>query len=86
MTSQQEQAIPGEAWRTILKRESLEMFASAFVKDPTLVASVVNTVICGAAAIRTFFSTTAAIYENIAFTKEATVRQTTFLEWKGRRA
>jgi len=59
------------------------MFASAFVKDPRLVASVANATIYGAAAIRTFFFTAAAIYESIAFTKEATVRQTTFLEWKG---
>jgi hypothetical protein len=81
--SQQEQTMPGEAWRRILKRESLEMFASAFVRDPTLVASVANAPIYGAAAIRTFFSTTAAIYEDIAFTKETAVRQTTFLEWKG---
>jgi hypothetical protein len=83
VTSQQEQTISGEAWRTILKRESLEMFASAFVEEPVLVASVANTAIYGAAAVRTFFSTTAAIYENIGFTKEETVRQTTFLEWKG---
>jgi hypothetical protein len=75
--------MPGEAWRQILKRESLETFASAFVKDRVLLASVVNTGIHGAAAIRTFFSTTAAIYETVAFTQETTAHQTTFLEWKG---
>jgi hypothetical protein len=59
------------------------MFASAFVKEPRLVASVANATIHGAAYIRTFFLTTAAVYESIALTKEATVHQTTFLEWKG---
>ena len=34
-------------------------------------------------AIRAFFSTTTAIYETVAFTKETTAHQTTFLEWKG---
>jgi hypothetical protein len=80
---QQAQDMPGSAWRTILKRESPEAFASAFSKEPTLVASVANATVHGAAAIRAFFTTTAAIYEDIAFTNEANVGPYTFLEWKG---
>ena len=62
----------------------LEGFASAFVKDPVLVASVANSAVHGAAAIRMFFRASAAIYETIAFTAEERVDGRTFLEWKGR--
>jgi hypothetical protein len=47
------------------------------------VASVANSAVYGAAAIRTFFRTTAAIYETIAFTAEARLGRRTFLDWKG---
>ena len=84
MTVEQAQKMPGDEWRAILGRDSLDRFASAFVRNPVLEASVANAPLCGAAAIRTFFLTAAAIYENIAFTTEANLGQTTFLEWKGR--
>ena len=66
-----------------MNRESLEAFASAFVKAPVLVASVANSSVQGAEAIRTFFRASAAIYETIAFTAETSLGQRTFLEWKG---
>src|ERR1700719_4296836 len=83
MTIQQTPNVPGAAWRAIINRESPEAFASAFVRDPVLVASVANTAVYGAAAIRTFFKASAAIYETIAFTTEARLGDRTFLEWKG---
>jgi hypothetical protein len=83
MTIQQTPNVPGAAWRAIISRESPEAFASAFVKDPVLVASVANAAVYGAAAIRTFFKASAGIYETIAFTAETSLGHRTFLEWKG---
>jgi ketosteroid isomerase-like protein len=83
MTIQQTPNVPCAVWRAIINRDSLEAFASAFVRDPVLVASVANAAVYGAAAIRTFFKASAGIYETIAFTTEATLGQRTFLEWKG---
>jgi hypothetical protein len=83
MTIPQTPKVPGAAWRAIINRESLEAFASAFVKDPVLVASVANAAVHGAAAIRAFFTASAAIYETLAFTTEASLGHRTFLEWKG---
>lgn len=79
----QVRCLPGSAWRAILKRESPQAFALAFARDPVLVASVANAAVHGTVAIRAFFATTAAMYEDIAFTAEANVGQRTFLEWKG---
>jgi hypothetical protein len=83
MTIQQTPNVPGAAWRAILNRESPETFASAFVGDPVLVASVANGAVYGVTAIRTFFRASAAIYETLAFTTEAGVGSRTLLEWKG---
>src|SRR5277367_4651112 len=83
MTIQPTPRVPGDAWRAIISRESLESFASAFVRDPALVASVANAAVYGAAAIRSFFRASAAIYETIAFTTEECFGRRTFLEWKG---
>jgi hypothetical protein len=84
MTIQQTPIVPGAAWRATINRESLEGFASAFVRDPVLVASVANSALYGAAAIRMFFKASASIYETIAFTTEERLGRRTFLEWKGR--
>jgi hypothetical protein len=83
MTIEQIFHAPGAAWRAIINRDSLESFASAFVRDPVLVASVTNATVYGVAAIRAFFKASASIYETIAFTAEANLAQRTFLEWKG---
>ena len=83
MTIQQTPSVPGEAWRAIIKSESLDAFASAFVRDPVLVASVANGAMYGAATIRVFFKASAAIYDSLAFTSEARAGHRTFLEWKG---
>jgi hypothetical protein len=68
MTIQQEPNVPGAAWRAIINRESPAAFASAFGRDPVLVASVANAAAHGAAAIPSLFKASAAIYETIAFT------------------
>ena len=83
MTIQQILDPPGAAWRAIINRDSLESFATAFVRDPVLMASVSNAAVYGVAAIRAFFKASASIYETIAFTAEANLARRTFLEWKG---
>jgi hypothetical protein len=83
MTIQKTLDTPGVAWRAIINRDSLESFATAFVRDPVLVASVANAAVYGVAAIRAFFKASASIYETIAFTAETNLAQRTFLEWKG---
>jgi len=83
MTMQQTPQVPGATWRAIIKRESLEAFASAFAEDPVLVASVANAAVHGVPAIRAFFTASADIYETFAFTSEASLGDNTFLEWKG---
>jgi hypothetical protein len=83
MTIQQILDPPGAAWRAIINRDSLESFATAFVRDPVLMASVANAAVYGVAAIRAFFKASASIYETIAFTAEANLARRTFLEWKG---
>ena len=83
MSTQQTHQIPGALWRSILGRESLELFAAAFVRDPVLLASVAKGPVHGVSAIRVFFKAAASIYETIAFTTETSVAQRTFLEWKG---
>jgi hypothetical protein len=74
---------PGSAWRAILRRESPAAFALAFASEPILLASVTNATVHGTVAIRKFLTSSAAVYEEFAFTAEATVAQTTYLHWKG---
>jgi hypothetical protein len=83
MTVQQTPNVPGAAWRAIINLESSEAFASAFVRNPVLAASVANAPVYGAAAIRMFFKATASIYETFSFTAETRLGQRTLLEWKG---
>src|ERR1700683_507669 len=61
---------PGHSWLEILKRPTLEAFAAAFTKDVVLEASVLPRPITGAADVRSFFETTRAMYDTIAFKHE----------------
>ena len=64
---------PGHSWLEIMKRPTLETFAAAFTKDVVLEASVLPRPITGAADVRSFFETTRAMYDTIAFKHEVTV-------------
>ena len=61
---------PGLAWLDILRRPTLEAFASAFTPDAVLDASVLREPARGAAAIREVFDATRGMYEQIAFLHE----------------
>jgi hypothetical protein len=73
----------GQAWVEILKRPSLEAFATAFVEDPVLDGSVLSTPIVDVAGIRAFFNATRAMYDRIAFVHETSSQTRTQLEWEG---
>jgi hypothetical protein len=75
--------VPGATWRAILSRESLARFASAFVAEPMLVASIIDAPVRGAANIRSFFTATAAMFESFAFTAETSLPRMTMLQWRG---
>jgi hypothetical protein len=83
LTIQLNSRVPGAEWRAIISRDSPESFASVFVRDPVLVASIANAAVYGAAAIHSFFKTSASMYETIDFTTESSAARRTFLEWKG---
>jgi 4-carboxymuconolactone decarboxylase len=79
------QALPaGHAWLEIIKRPSLETFASAFTKDIVLDTSVASAPIVGADAVRAFFDATGTMYDQIAFVHETRSDARTCLEWEGR--
>jgi ketosteroid isomerase-like protein len=75
---------PGQDWRQIVRRKSLDDFAAAFTEDAVLDASVLNGPVKGPNGIRSVFSATAAMYETIVFTHETTQGPKTYLEWEGK--
>jgi hypothetical protein len=75
---------PGQDWRQIIGRKSLNDFAAAFTDDAVLDASVLNGPVKGPNGIRSVFSAAAAIYETIVFTHETTQGPKTYLEWEGK--
>jgi hypothetical protein len=73
----------GHTWLEIVKRPTVETFASAFAKDAVLDASVLVAPIVGVVGIRAFFSETRAMYDSIAFVHETRSAIRTYLEWEG---
>ncbi len=73
----------GQTWVEIIKRPTLEAFATAFVEDAVLDGSVVKVPIVGVVGIRTFFGVTRAMYDRIAFVHETRSQTRTQLEWEG---
>jgi hypothetical protein len=74
----------GHVWLEIIKRPSLEGFASAFTRDVVLDTSVASAPMVGAEAVRAFFDATRAMYDQIAFVHETRSGTRTHLEWEGR--
>ncbi|MET4212901.1 hypothetical protein [Bradyrhizobium sp. LA2.1] len=75
---------PGQGWLDIIRRPSLEAFASAFAEDVALVTSVASGPIVGPVGVRHFFDATRAMYDPIAFVHETSAGSRTCLEWKGK--
>jgi hypothetical protein len=77
---------PGDDWRAIVRNNNgSKEFATAFVAEPVLYASVLNGPCVGVDAIAAFFAaTTAGMYESLAFTNETVDGLKTYLEWEGK--
>ena len=73
----------GHAWLEIVNRPSLEAFATAFVTDAVLEASVLAATIVGVAGMRAFFAATRGMYDSIAFVHETRSATRTCMEWEG---
>jgi hypothetical protein len=74
---------PGHRWSEIVRRPTLEAFASAFTTDVILDASVLPRSIRGAPDVRAFFDATRGMYDTIAFSREENIASRTYLEWAG---
>jgi hypothetical protein len=80
----QDIATPGRDWGAIIGRKSAEHFAQAFVAQPVLEALVLPSPRAGIAAMRDYFDASRALFEQIAFVREARGPDRVFLEWEGR--
>lgn len=74
---------PGHLWSEIIRRPTLETFASAFTTDVVLDASVLPRSIRGAPDVRAFFDATRGMYDSMAFSREENIASRTYLEWAG---
>ena len=74
---------PGQDWFDIIRRPTLEAFASAFAAQATMDGSVLAQPVNGPAAIRDVFSATRQMYDAIAFKAEVSTPTRTYLEWEG---
>ena len=74
---------PGHLWSGIIRRPTLETFASAFTTDVILDASVLPRSIRGAPDVRAFFDATRGMYDTVAFSREENIASRTYLEWAG---
>jgi hypothetical protein len=74
---------PGHLWSEIIRRPTLEAFATAFTTDVLLDASVLPRSIRGAPDVRAFFDATRGMYDTIAFSREENTASRTYLEWAG---
>lgn len=74
---------PGAAWGEIVRRPTLEAFATAFAPNVALYTSIARGPIVGIAGVHAYFRHAAATYETIAFTHEAHGAGRTYMEWEG---
>lgn len=74
---------PGERWMAIIRRDTLQEFASAFTDDVELALSTAEDPIVGPPAVRHFFGIIRTMYDSIAFVHETTNGKRTYLEWEG---
>ena len=84
MSSKPSDRAPGQEWIAVLRKHGTNEFATAFVAQPTLYASVLNAPCIGVEPVAAFFTATSAMYDSIAFTHETRDGSKTCLEWEGR--
>lgn len=73
---------PQQGWTQAFENKSAEAFAQAFDPDIVLEASVLAKPVVGIAQVKTVMGAASKIYEALAFTREATNGQRTYLEWE----
>lgn len=74
---------PGQDWFDLIRRPTLEGFASAFAVHASMDGSTLADTVNGAAEIRRVFDATRRMYDSIAFTSEVMTAARTYLEWEG---
>ena len=75
---------PGQDWIAVVRKNGTNEFATAFVPQPLLCASVLNAPCIGVEPIAAFFAATSGMYDTIAFTHETKDGSKTCLEWEGK--
>ena len=75
---------PGQDWTAVLRKNGTKEFATAFVAQPMLYASMLNAPCIGVERIAAFSAGTSAMYDTISFIHETTDSSKTCLEWGGK--
>jgi hypothetical protein len=84
MSSKALVSAPGRDWIAVVRENGTNEFATAFVAQPLLYASVLNAPCIGVDRIAAFFAATSGMYDTIAFTHETKDGSKTCLEWAGK--
>jgi hypothetical protein len=76
--------VPGQDWIAVVGKSGTSEFATAFVAQPVLHASVLNAPCIGVEPIAAFFAVTSGMYDRLAFTHETKDSSKICLEWEGK--
>ena len=76
--------VPGQDWIAVVGKNGTSEFATAFVAQPVLHASVLNAPCIGVEPIAAFFAVTSGMYDRLAFTHETKDGSKICLEWEGK--
>ena len=76
--------VPGQDWIAVVGNNGTSEFATAFVAQPVLHASVLNAPCIGVEPIAAFFAVTSGMYDRLAFTHETKDSSKICLEWEGK--
>jgi hypothetical protein len=76
--------VPGQDWIAVVGKNGTSEFASAFVAQPVLHASVLNAPCIGVEPIAAFFAVTSGMYDRLAFIHETKDSSKICLEWEGK--
>ena len=76
--------VPGQDRIAVVGKNGTREFATAFVAQPVLHASVLNAPCIGVEPIAAFFAATSGMYDGLAFTHETKDGSKICLEWEGK--
>jgi hypothetical protein len=74
----------GQDWIAVVGKNGTREFATAFVAQPVLHASVLNAPCIGVEPIAAFFAVTSGMYDRLAFIHETKDSSKICLEWEGK--